>query len=895
MTKPSWSVGELFMVRIAGLPIEATHPLRAPAACRWADDVYERETDLAVRGAALADLLAQRVTGAADGDRRTLVNLRRTVFNGRLPADEQAAIRLADDLGGDTGTALAGWLRDRHRLADARAKGPDLLADELRTARAALRELLATDRLRYGILLASPSLDRYLDSYLAADPDRLTKRHRRQERSALEYLYRTAGKTSPFSTFTGLALGEVAEPGEAPATIDERWTHHPRLNIAVLNRISELVVDSPGLRADLPVTLVPGWRDDLDRIRYVRREVTVGDSAAPISFDAVRESLYFLRHGDSLDRMIAAFRDHPARRFGDLVAELAATGEAGPEDYDRYLSVLLRLGLLQVSALSVPVHCTDPLRDFQLAVRGLGTSWSGALADRLERPVALLAGYPDADLAGRRQILAGLAAELVSVQEQLGAEAPTMPKTLVYEDARAAATVLPGPSRGWLDAVGDSLRSVATMTPAFDASQPQRLMLTAFFRARYGVGGRCDDVLKLVYDFQEEIYDQYMRVSMQQQRFGADGSYRGHENWLGSPEITALDTARQEFRDRMSALPDGDEVELDRDATDAVADALTPLRWRLRPQCHFVQPVWREGTPLAVLNRSLGGVSFLFSRFTHCFADLDLAPRLRAAARELQPAGTVFAEVTGGFPTTNLNLHGQLCDYEVVCPGEVSTAPAEAQIRLDDLILEHDPDADRLVLRSRRLGAEVVPLYFGYLVPMALPEVARTLLLLSPASQATLDVWAGVPERAARDGVCTRPRVRHGALVLARRSWTVPSAALPRATPTGTDADWFLAWRRWRARHEVPAQVFATVQTSDESGQQQWFGRAKPHYLDFDSYLSLRVLDSLIRDEAASVVLHEMLPGESDIYARSSAGRHVAELVIETALTQQEPSQRERT
>lgn len=895
MTNDSWSVGDLFMVRVAGLPIGSVDALRAPQSCDWADGIVEREAELLARGAELSDQLAAAIGSLSDDSlRRSVVNLRRKVFNNRLPGDLSAALRVATELGGATGVALEQWLQARQQLADATTRGSQILAEELHATRSELRRLAVNPRLRCGILLASPSLEHFLDSYLTADPDRLTKRQRRVERSVLEYLYRTAGKTSPFSTFTGLALGQFSDaPVDAaqPIAIDETWSHHPRLNIAVLNRIAELLIDNPTLRADLPVSLVSGWRDDLDRIRYVRREVTAADGGTAVSFDAVRESLFFLRHGGSLDRMLAAFQRTPSLRYGDLVADLAAGTESSPEQYDRYLSVLLRLGLLRVSGLAVHVHGREPLRDFQRAVVELGTDWASELSGRLDRPIELLAGYPSADLAGRRQLVGELRAELSAVQEHLGADEPTVPQTLLYEDARASGRILPGPGPDWAAAIGGSLRAVAGMTPAFDVSLPQRLMLKSFFLARFGRGGRCTDVLKLVYDFQEEIYDQYLQVSMRSQRFNQDGDYVPLENWLDSPEITALDRARQEFRDRMLALTnagaDADEVVLDEDAAAAVTGELKPVRFGIRPQCHFVQPVWSAGEPLAVLNRSWGGVSFLFSRFTHCFDDVDLTGRLRAATRELEPDGAVFAEVTGGFATTNLNLHGRLCDYEVVSPGEVSTAPPDSQLRLADLALEHDVASDRLVLRSIVDGREVIPLYFGYLVPMALPEVARTLLLLSPASQATLDVWGGVPARVSPGGVQTRPRVRHGSVVLSRRSWTVPADSLPHAAPTESDADWFLSWRRWRATHDVPRQVFATVQAPGGDGPDagpNWFGRAKPHYVDLDSQLSLRVFDRMIAEPGATVVLHEVLPAEQQTFTASRGGRHVTELVIETSL-----------
>lgn len=232
----------------------------------------------------------------------------------------------------------------------------------------------------------------------------------------------------------------------------------------------------------------------------------------------------------------------------------------------------------------------------------------------------------------------------------------------------------------------------------------------------------------------------------------------------------------------------------------------------------------RRGAPLVIVHVCVG-----------------LAERLRGFARAVCPSGAVLAEITGGSTTTNLNLHDRLIDYEIVCPGESSAAPEDKRTGIDDLYVEHDAGTDRLVLRSRRLACEVVPVYLGYLVPLALPEITRTLLLFSPTSMARPDVWGGVPEGTPADGVTARPRVRLGPLVLSRRSWTTRASALPARSPGAPDSEWFLRWQSWRCTHRLPDRVFATV-----SGADRAMTAAKPQYVDFDSLLSLLAFEGLL-------------------------------------------------
>ncbi|MGF1429240.1 lantibiotic dehydratase [Kitasatospora sp. LaBMicrA B282] len=910
-------LGRHFMLRVGGLPIEAVHGLRAPDSLAWAEQLLTEEERLAALGARLSDQLAVLVKGAVTPERRrALLGLRRQVFNGRLPSRPAEVLALARGIGGPTGELLTEWLLARQRLDRLAARGPAVLAADLTATRRELHRLAERDELRLGLLLASPTLADRISVQLgdpAATPD---KRARKMERSVLSYLYRTACKTSPFSTFTPVAPGRFDTGDDVPDGGELRLgagrSSHPRLNVVVLARLAELIAADPVRRRDLPLAPASGWELTDDRIRYVQRSVTAADAATPVSFDAARDRLFFLRLSGVLEQLLALFAERPRIRYGELAELLRDQTRGSTADAEHYLHALLDVGMLQLPALAVDVHTTDPIRAFQAALRELDRPWADAVARQLAGPAELIERYPAADATARQELLARLRAELAGLRARLAdglAEPPALPQTLLYEDV-AAGAVSAG-AADWAELAARPLDELAAILPLFDLGLAQRLTLKGFFLARHGRGGSCPDLLQLVHDFHEDIFNQYLQFTALKPAQGPDGGYPPEENWLGLPELTALDRARAELAERMRQKwrAGGAEVVLEPADLAAVADELAPLSGRFAPHSHFVQPaVPVTGEPLLVLNHSYGGLAFPFTRFTHCFAAPDggvvegpdgadgadcadgadgadgaplddggLVAELRAALRAAQPPGTVFAEVTAGAATTNLNLHARLTDYEIVCPGETSTAPADARLQLDDLTVAHDPVADRLLLRSKRLGREVVPLYLGYLVPMVLPEIPRSLLLFSPTSRVTPELWRGVPTGPAEDGVTRRPRVRYGRLVLHRRSWTAAPEALPQPRPGQREAERFLDWQRWRRRHRLPAQVFARV--LPVAGEQ--VGGSKPQYLDFASPLSLLALDGLLSGGPVRLLLEEMLPGDHELPVRSAQGRHVAELALE--------------
>ncbi|SCF28838.1 Lantibiotic dehydratase, C terminus [Micromonospora matsumotoense] len=882
---PARRLGRYFAVRVGGLPYDTVTGLRCGRAAERADEVLDLEAALAAEAATLSDLLHDLVGANEDGDsRRRLLALRRQVFKGSLPADLDAALATVAEVAPTTVAPLRDWLTRRQQLAQRLRELDLLLGEELARSRTELWRLSGDPRLRAGMQVASPALDQQLVSFAGRDGAPPAKKLRRVERSVLSYLYRTACKTSPFSSFTGIGVGEfTAGATEADLPGAGPWHGYARLNVVALTRIVEAVCADLDRRGDLPVALSPGLRQDPERVRYVRRWITPGDDSVSVSFDSIQDGLFYLRRSGLLDQLTGLLQGG-TRRCAELAGWLHEQTQASPQRCEEYLTILLRLGILQIDGFAVDVHTPDPLRQLHDFLTTLHRAWADDLALRLAEPIALVETFRQGDLADRRRAIQRLRESLHDIQVHLGVESASLPQALLYEDCRIDQR-LTAPEDPWQRLVGHDLAAVEAILPAFDLTLPHRITFHGFFLARYGVGGRCDDLLRLVEDFHEDLYDQYLATTADRRPYADDGSYQPEENWLGRPELSELDGLRQDLtanlRAAVHAAPDAAEIRLDVEALHGIGDRLGDLLGGFRPQSHLVQVAQSPDGPLVVVNQSLGGLSFPFSRFTHCFDDTvpPLSGQLRGQATEVSPPGAVFAEVTGGPATTNLNLHARLTEYVIVCPGETSLVPEENQLPLADLYLHHDVDTDRVVLRSTRLGREVIPVYLGYLVPMALPQLHRALLLLSPTSMAVVDVWRGVPESPDAGGVTRRPRVRVGDVVVSRRSWSMTGVALPRRTEGDTDAAWFLGWQRWRRAHGLPARLFATVHAGAGG---RVAGRPKPQYVDCDSYLSLLALEALVTDGDQRVVFREMLPSGDGLTAGSDHGRHVTEFVIET-------------
>ncbi|WP_157739812.1 lantibiotic dehydratase [Micromonospora narathiwatensis] len=905
VTEVSWRMPEVFMLRTAGLPLEVADRLAFDDGAAWARRTLALEDRLRATAPPLADALEVAVARNLDDEhlRRRLIRLRRDVWNLRKPSPADAGAWPEGPLGAGTHRMLADWLETfaayRRELAD----GAAVLHRELAERRAVLRELADDPDLRGGILLASPSLDQYLPAYLAA-PGRLGKRARRVERSLLEYALRTACKTSPFSRLTTVNVGTFGAGADplldvSPLGTGEVKRGAARLNLAALGRLSAIVLADETLRADLPVTVTTGWRIEHGRLRYLRRRRTSSeDGDAAITLESIHESLFVLPTGRVLHDILDALDGGRVRRMADLVTELATEGRPAAE-IEQYLHHLLRVGLLVVPNLHLDIHADDPVDGYRRALREIGRDWADRLAERVAAVNRLAVGYPAHDVPGRRRVLAEIRRELVAAHADLGRPDVPAPRTLLYEDATLCTRVPVTGDRGrWERDILPGLRALAQIMPVFDINLPRRLATKGFFRARYGAGGRCDDLLTFAHEFQQDFFEHYTGRMMRRRAFDADNTYVRQENWFRQEEITALDDARIEvarrMRDAYDRLPAGaEELRLDDAFMSDVAAMVPETLGTLDPRSFFLQLADQGDRHRVVVNRVYSGMTLLFSRFAHLFADQDLAGTLRAELARLQPPGAVLAELKGGYDATNLNLHPAVTAYELVCPGEISFRPAGEQIHMDDLSVEHDPVADRLLLRSRRLGAEVIPVYLGFLLPMALPEVQQVLLTFAYLGMAQPDLWAGTSVPLPGRGMAGYPRIVYGDMVLQRRMWKLHPDHLPPArTPEQSDADWFLSWQRWRRDNGLPRRVFATPEggrITPTAGEDAGRPGAqpgprpdhKPLYVDFESHFCLQLLEATGRGGGSRLVLTEMLPDRHEQVLRGPGGTHVTELTVE--------------
>ncbi len=725
------------------------------------------------------------------------------------------------------------------------------LAADRERLRARLSAMAGRPEVLEAVFLASPSLHESL-SLWRAQPD--SKKGQRAERALVRYIYRMAARATPFGLFSGCSIGRVETAPGAPTRIAvgprSRYERHTRLDMDYLFALCEDLGRDPEVREALTYRPNSSLYRAAGRLRYAEarldNKVRSHHLVAVDSNDYLEEALRRAEGGAT------------AREVAEALVAFDPDGEVTIDEAREFVTELIDSQIL-VSDLSTPVTGPEAIHD---------------LIDQLNRiPATALV----TDTAER---LAKVRATL----EALDAGGPGAPPSR-YEEIAEALRALPTPvemSRLFqLDMIkpgdqpvlgGEVLeemqRGVESLLRL--AVERQNEGLERFrkdFNERYE--GR---EIPLLQALDEEVGIGFERAS----DFGAEaspllrgialGAAAGDQNvpWGRSQAVllAKLNRALAEGARQIELTPE----DLDRMAAPAEEQAKkSPM-----PDAFHVMVTLAAASQEAIdrgdfqiLFENAGGPSGarLLGRFCHADAELwrQTEEHLRAE-EELRP-DAVFAEIVH-LPQGrigNILARPVLREYEIPFLGR-SGAPPDKQIPVSDLRVS--VEGSRIVLRSARLGREVIPrMTSAHNFVRGSLGVYRFLCTLQ--SQGTLGGvgWGW----GALDSAPFLPRVTSGRLVLSRATWWMTQDEI-KELAKAQGAERYRAVQAWRGKRGLP-RLIALVDADNEL------------LIDLDNVLSIATFVDVVEDRDRARLV-EFFPGPDLLAASGPEGRFLNEVLI---------------
>jgi thiopeptide-type bacteriocin biosynthesis protein len=731
---------------------------------------------------------------------------------------------------------LAAWsegLEAVGALGDAQALEAALERDRAKL-RARLLAAVTRPELRDAIFLASPSLDEALEVW-QRDPD--SKQGRKLESAVVSYFSRAATRATPFGLFAGFTTGSVDAQTRLHLQGRERYQRHSRLDMDYLLALAEAVEHDPQLRKLFVYEPNSSLYETAGRLRLAEARVTA--TGRSYHLVAVDKSPYL---GTVLEQ---------ARGGTTLgaAAEVLVDDEISQAEAEEYVAELVENQLL--------VSDARPLVTGDEPVHGLIATLSRhaatlQIAERLDEARATLEAIDAAGLAASPARYRAIGAVLADLPAQ-----PELSRLVQVDLVKPAQEITLG-SR----VVSEITRGVKIL---HQLASPQGLGGLSRFRDAFSERYQTREI-PLVEALDEETGIGFERSNSP--RAEASPLLAGLSFRAGDQEAmpwTARDALLLGKLGR--ALAEGvGEIALEASDLEGLASqhhrplpdafcvvaAVAAESDRGIAQGSFrVLLQWLDGPPGALL----------LGRFCHADQTLHKLVRAQLQAEEARRPERLFAEVVH-LPDGrigNVVCRPVLRDYEIPYLGR-SGAPAERQIPVTDLLVSVRDD--RIVLRSRRLGREVVPrLTTAHNEDWRNLGVYRFLCALQRQDVASELAWDWGPLRQAP----FLPRVVSGRLVLSRARWNVNEAEL-RALGQTRDAVQFAAVQAWRAERRLPRYVALAE-------------RDRELVIDLDNVLSVAALVHHLRGRRGALLV-EMFPGPDALCVTGPEGRFVHELTV---------------
>ena len=721
-------------------------------------------------------------------------------------------------------TTLLEWTRD---LSSPRAADDQLeqaVEQDSSVLRARLRTLLDGDPvIEEAIHVASPDL---AEGLAAWREDPLSERGRRAERSLIRYVARMSSRPTPYGLFAGFGIGAVGGRTQICVAPREQLRRHVRLDMEYVSAVVSRLDANPALRPRLRYRVNSSLYEAAGGLRYVEHELDAGSR---------RHRLVAAESSDYLRAVLVAAVE--PRSLDDL-AELLVGDEITRPDALAFLHELVDAQLL-VSDLEPATTGPEPVPPLIGALEALGPD--GDSADTLgalraaQCRIESLRAEPLGVPPGRYE-------EIAAVLEPAGV--PIQRGRLLQVDL-----VRPGDgSTLGSDVVAQVLKAIKVLHRLAPARTENAL--TAFaraFEARYE--GREVPLVEVLDEESGIGFDRSSSPAAEASPLIAGvplpGAPAHAVQW--EPVHSLLLAKVHEAQQKGER-----EIRLDeRELEDAGIQAALPLPASLAVMGVVLGPGRVE------LTGAVGpSGARLLGRF--CHADADLAAKVRELLRAEEAADPerVYAEIVH-LPegrVGNVTMRPPLRRYEIPYLGRSGLDP-ERQLPLEDLSVS--VRGGRVILRSRRLGREVVPrLSSAHNFALGISPY-RFLCALQNQGCAAVGGFSWGPLESAP----FLPRVVTGSVVLEAARWRLGREEVAELQKGG-----FRGWRRLRERLGLPRHL--QLREGDNHLA-----------LDLDNPLLLDAALPLLTRARAGVLV-EILADPEALAARGPDGGYAHEFVL---------------
>ncbi|MEL6562201.1 MAG: lantibiotic dehydratase, partial [Bacteroidota bacterium] len=358
------------LIRIGGESFEDWDRLDASELVDFFQELSDSHQTKTDKKNKLCDDLMEFIRGVEDqGAQNAIQNVRRDIFNNRKVKNNKLN-KAKEVLSDELNAQLDDYLQYSLSLKEKEESGKAVYEKVIKSNRAVFKDLISKDSLKKGLVLSSRSLLERLESYNKREIDQFRKKELQTEISLLQYLTRMYAKTSPFSTFTNLAVVKNDENAKAIDLTHQKDSEevkgHIRINNFLLKYLNDLFINYEPLYRKLLVRNNPTIQTEAESYLYLTNNNNI-EAFQRIPQNPVVEYIYELVSADKV-----------GLPFGGLVDQLLEAIDAERAEIEDYVKQLIDYGFLE----------------YNLGVSGIDPDWDQPLIEVL-KPMTDIAHVSD--------------------------------------------------------------------------------------------------------------------------------------------------------------------------------------------------------------------------------------------------------------------------------------------------------------------------------------------------------------------------------------------------------------------------------------------------------------------------------------------------------------------
>lgn len=808
-----------------------------------------------------------------DSIRKKLIKIKQDVSRDKLPRELKLYRSITNELDEEYKGIFNKWIDKVGRVEYLDDELSSVIEEEITDKRRYIQELVKNYDIQKGIILSSESLYEKMINYINTPIDKQNAKMRKIEKSLITYINRIATKTSPFSTFTPVSFGIFEESDLSNSNLDININDQDekrslvRINHLPILYLIQAAEKNRDINKRIPLEPNRTLKVQGDNIEFLKNTY----SSENVLSKSITHKEYFtkIKSNKIIDYILNVIGSSKGITKEEVVNKIINSNATlnKNELYD-FLDKLVDSGVI-VCRFNVADNTKDIINEWLRELNEFGLNISDQLCKQLVSIKELISEYGIALPNKRLKIIEDVRKEYRDACELLGLPYKEF-EPLIFEDTSYNNEIIKMDTNNWNN-IENSLRDLQYLYMCFSINREPIKNFQKVFLDKFGNGGTCTNILAFL--------EEYHRVHMMNNGENSDIS-----NDFGMKFYSYINSEISENKDKRT-------IYIDEDWLKSFNNSL-PEEIDVKPNSssYFIQPFKEDGTLKCVINRVGSGYGQFMSRFDDLFLeqnDLKFAEIIRESHNSLVPEDRIFAEINGVFGF-NANIHSPITKYEISYPGIISNREPEFRLHLEDLILVHSTEENRLYLKSKNGEKIVYPLYLGFLNWFLLPSLYKLLFLFTPYSYSSISPafeYHNNLDEMEKEKIIHIPEVRYKDVVLSREQWWVPISQMPVKSHNISDAEYLEKYVDWISKNGIPSKVFLNLKhdllISRDNSKQSNIAFLKPQFIDFHNIWSIKNFEKNTELAQKYIVLEDVNPKSTQQITKGSLGNYTTEFVLE--------------